>query len=61
MNTIDFNKLRAEVAQYGGGRLSDELRKSQQARYDREDKSLLDALNQANAYLSAQYNVEENN
>ena len=59
MNTIDFNKLRADVAQYGGGHLSDELRKSQQARYDREDKSILDALSQANAYLSAQYNLDE--
>jgi hypothetical protein len=38
-----------------------DIRKAQQERYDREDKSLLDALNQANAYLSAQYNVEENN
>jgi hypothetical protein len=37
------------------------IRRAQQARYDREDKSVLDALNQANAYLSAQYNVEENN
>ena len=38
-----------------------DIRKAQQERYDREDKSLLEALNQANAYLSAQYNVEENN
>ena len=38
-----------------------EIREAQQARYDREDKSILDALSQANAYLSAQYNVEENN
>ena len=58
MNTIDFNKLRNSITT--GGDLVDELRKSQQARYDREDKSLLDALSQANAYLSAQYNVEEN-
>lgn len=36
-----------------------DIRKAQQARYDREDKSLLDALNQANAYLSAQYNLSE--
>jgi hypothetical protein len=41
--------------------LLEDIRKAQQARYDREDKSVLDALNQANAYLSAQYNVEENN
>ena len=61
MNTIDFNKLRADVAQHGGGHLVDELRKSQQARYDREDKSILDALSQANAYLSAQYNLDEEN
>ena len=59
MNTINFDKLRAQVAQHGGGHLVDELRKSQQARYDREDKSLLDALSQANAYLSAQYNLDE--
>ena len=39
----------------------EDIRKAQQERYDREDKSLLDALSQANAYLSAQYNVEENN
>ena len=37
----------------------EDIRKTQQARYDREDKSLLDALNQANAYLSAQYNLDE--
>ena len=41
--------------------LIEDIRKAQQARYDREDKSILDALNQANAYLSAQYNIEENN
>jgi hypothetical protein len=41
--------------------LLEDIRRAQQARYDREDKSILDALNQANAYLSAQYNVEENN
>jgi len=58
MNTIDFNKLRNSITT--GGDLVDELRKSQQARYDREDKSLLDALSQANAYLSAQYNMKEN-
>jgi len=37
----------------------EDIRKAQQARYDREDQSILEALNQANAYLSAQYNVEE--
>ncbi len=36
-----------------------EIRAAQQARYDREDKSILDALSQANAYLSAQYNLDE--
>ena len=61
MNTIDFNKLRAEVAQHGGGHLVDELRKSQQARYNKEDQSILEALDQANAYLSAQYNLDEEN
>jgi hypothetical protein len=58
-NTIDFDKLRNSITT--GGDLVDELRKSQQARYNKEDQSILDALNQANAYLSAQYNVEENN
>jgi hypothetical protein len=57
MNTIDFKKLRNSITT--GGDLVDELRKSQQARYDREDKSLLDTLSQANAYLSAQYNLDE--
>jgi len=37
-----------------------DIRKAQQEQYDREDKSLLDALSQANAYLSAQYNMKEN-
>lgn len=58
-NTIDFDKLRNSITT--GGDLVDELRKSQQARYNKEDQNILDALNQANAYLSAQYNVEENN
>jgi len=58
-NTIDFDKLRNSITT--GGDLVDELRKSQQARYNKEDQSILDALNQANAYLSAQYNVEESN
>jgi hypothetical protein len=58
-NTIDFDKLRNSITT--GGDLVDELRKSQQARYNREDKSLLDALSQANAYLSAQYNLDEEN
>jgi hypothetical protein len=57
MNTIDFNKLRNSITT--GGNLVDELRKSQQARYNKEDQSILDALNQANAYLSAQYNLDE--
>jgi len=57
-NTIDFDKLRNSITT--GGNLVDELRKSQQARYNKEDQSILDALSQANAYLSAQYNVEEN-
>lgn len=37
----------------------EDIRRAQQARYDREDKALLDALNQANAFLSAQYNLNE--
>ena len=37
----------------------EDIRKAQQERYDREDKSLLDALSQANAYLSAHYNLDE--
>ena len=36
-----------------------EIRTAQLARYVREDKSILDALSQANAYLSAQYNLDE--
>ena len=60
-NTIDFNKLRADVAQHGGGHLVDELRKVQQEQYKREDLPLLEALGFANAFLTAQYNVEENN
>jgi hypothetical protein len=59
MNTIDFDKLRASVAQNGGGHLVDELRKVQQEQYKREDYSLLEAMRQANAYLSAQYNLDE--
>jgi hypothetical protein len=59
MNTIDFNKLRADVAQHGGGHLVDELRRVQQAQYKREDLPLLEALGLANAFLSAQYNVDE--
>ena len=61
MNTVNFDKLRAEVAQHGGGHLVDELRKVQQAQYQREDLPLLEALGFANAFLTAQYNVEENN
>jgi hypothetical protein len=41
--------------------LIEDIRKAQQARYAREDYSLLEALRQSNAYLSAQYNLEENN
>lgn len=37
----------------------EDIRRAQQARYDREDRALLDALNQANAFLSAQYNLNE--
>jgi len=61
-NTIDFNKLRNSITT--GGNLVDELRKSQQARYDREDKAILEAigsLSLANYYLTNTFNVEENN
>jgi hypothetical protein len=55
-NTLEFG-----VSREGNGpkQMIADIRKAQQARYDREDKSLLDALNQANAYLSAQYNLDE--
>ncbi len=59
MNTINFDKLRAEVAQHGGGHLVDELRKVQQEQYKREDLPLLEALGFANAFLTAQYNLDE--
>ena len=38
-----------------------DIKKYQQAQYKREDLPLLEALGMANAFLSAQYNVEENN
>jgi len=39
---IDFNKLRASITT--GGHLVDELRKVQQAKYDLEDKAILEAM-----------------
>ena len=59
MNTINFDKLRAQVAQHGGGHLVDELRKVQQEQYNREDLPLLEALGYANSFLTAQYNLDE--
>ena len=41
--------------------LLEDIRKAQQAKYNKEDSELLDYLNQANAYLTTQYNLEENN
>jgi hypothetical protein len=45
----------------GSNELVAGIRKAQQARYAKEDYSLLEAMRQSNAYLSAQYNLEENN
>ena len=42
----------------------EDIRKAQQARYDREDKAILEAiagLSLANYYLTNTFNVEENN
>ena len=39
----------------------EDIKRYQQEQYKREDLPLLEALGLANAFLSAQYNVEENN
>jgi hypothetical protein len=42
----------------------EDIRKAQQARYDKEDKAILEAiagLSLANYYLTNTFNVEENN
>lgn len=45
----------------GANQMIADIKKYQQAKYKREDLPLLEALGLANAFLSAQYNVEENN
>ena len=45
----------------GAKQMIADIKKYQQAQYKREDLPLLEALGIANAFLSAQYNVEENN
>jgi len=45
----------------GAKQMIADIKKYQQAQYKREDLPLLEALGMANAFLSAQYNVEENN
>lgn len=45
----------------GAKQMIADIRKYQQEQYKREDLPLLEALGMANAFLSAQYNVEENN
>ncbi len=45
----------------GANQMIADIRKYQQEKYNREDLPLLEALGFANAFLSAQYNVEENN
>ena len=45
----------------GANQMIADIKKYQQAQYKREDLPLLEALGMANAFLSAQYNVEENN
>ena len=45
----------------GAKQMIADIKKYQQAQYKREDLPLLEALGLANAFLSAQYNVEENN
>jgi len=57
-NTLEFGVSREGN---GGNQLVADIKKYQQAQYKREDLPLLEALGLANAFLSAQYNVEENN
>ena len=45
----------------GANQMIADIKKYQQEQYKREDLPLLEALGFANAFLSAQYNVEENN
>ena len=57
-NTLEFGVSREGN---GANQMIADIRKYQQERYQREDLPLLEALGFANAFLSAQYNVEENN
>jgi len=45
----------------GGKEMIADVIKFQQARYKREDLPLLEALGLANAFLTSQYNLEEEN
>jgi hypothetical protein len=57
-DTLEFG-----VSREGNGakQMIADIRKYQQEKYQREDLPLLEALGFANAFLTAQYNVEENN
>ncbi len=57
-NTLEFGVSREGN---GANQMIADIRKYQQEKYNREDLPLLEALGMANAFLSAQYNVEENN
>ena len=57
-NTLEFGVSREGN---GANQMIADIRKYQQERYQREDLPLLEALGFANAFLTAQYNVEENN
>lgn len=57
-NTLEFGVSREGN---GANQMIADIRKYQQEKYNREDLPLLEALGFANAFLSAQYNVEENN
>ena len=57
-NTLEFGVSREGN---GANQMIADIRKYQQEQYKREDLPLLEALGFANAFLSAQYNVEENN
>jgi len=57
-NTLEFGVSREGN---GANQMIADIKKFQQEQYKREDLPLLEALGLANAFLSAQYNVEENN
>jgi hypothetical protein len=57
-NTLEFGVSREGN---GANQMIADIKKFQQEQYKREDLPLLEALGLANAFLTAQYNVEENN